>query len=391
MSGLMISGGLPVRAFFLMRFGAACLIGLVLAWPFQADSRSSRADQCEIVEAETCVSTPAEYKSAWDRYEVRCVDPSLFVTVPWGYDVAGGGTTDDTHLYPEEFALAWANGSTNLEKYLELRCRYRQDPIKARVGIGSFIGFPVPIENRNPDAARDPISVFVYTLKALQRNDQDFTAGDTRLRVPSFETWFQLLEGAMDLRFDLATQKEVVLRYSDIPVFESKPLWRQKDVVRVFTEITGCQRSLNWRKYPGFPPTSDLKGCNESYLRSREAAGGVKVGPGGPTTQTCLENFKNRYDGPRDASAFRGLLELCQDANALNTGVGLGYNPMPNPFVCKGWKNQTVAEKYTGREYVVPNGVLRPEEQGETWEVVTLEPVPDARYSLRSGYCRPGD
>ena len=62
---------------------------------------------------------------------------------------------------------------------------------------------------------------------------------------------------------------------------------------------------------------------------------------------------------------------------------------MPNPFVCKPWRSQTVAEKYTGREYVLPNGALRPEDQGDTWEVVTLEPVSDARYNLRDGYCRP--
>ncbi|MAJ61812.1 MAG: hypothetical protein CBC48_18930 [bacterium TMED88] len=384
------SRGSLFRAFFLFgRIGAAWLMVFALAWPVSADSDSIRSDHCEIIEPESCIRTPAGYKSAWDRYEVRCVDPSLFVTVPWGYDVSGGGNTGDTHLYPEEFALAWANGSTNLERYLELRCQYREDPIKTRVGIGSFVGFPVPIANRNPDAARDPISIFVYSLDAVRADRQELAAGATRLRVPSFETWFQLLEEVMDLRFDLNAQKEVVLRYSNIPVFESRPLWHQKDVVRVFTEITGCQKSLSWRRQPGFPPTSNLKGCNESYRLARAAAGGMKVGPGGPTTQECLENFKKHYDGPRDAAAFRGLLELCQDANALNTGVGLGYNPMPNPFVCKTWRNQTVAEKYTGREYVVPNGALRPEEQGETWEVVTLEPVADARYNLRAGYCRP--
>ena len=120
---------------------------------------------------------------------------------------------------------------------------------------------------------------------------------------------------------------------------------------------------------------------------ARAAAGGEKVGPGGPSTVECFENFMSNYDGVPDAAAFRGLLELCQDANALNTGVGLGYNPMPNPFVCKPWERQTVAERYTGREFIVPNGVLDPAQKGGSWEVVTLEPVADARYDLRSGYC----
>lgn len=345
-------------------------------------------DRCEIREPSPCIATPGEYKEAWEAYEVRCVDPTLYVTVPWGYDDGSGGTTEDTHLYPEEFAMAWANSSRNLEKYLELRCRYRDDPIKARVGIGSYIGFPVPIVNRNPEAAAAPISVFVYTLEALQPDEQSIARWLPRERVPSFATWFKLLEDALDLRFDFEAEKEIILRYSDIPVFQSVPLRRQRDAVSAFTEITGCRKSRGWRRKPGFPPTEDLRGCGKTYLDARAAAGGVKVGPGGPTTRECFENFKNNYEGPRDAAALRGLLELCQDANALNTGVGLGYNPMPNPFVCKPWRQQRVAEKYTGREYIVPNGALRPEEQGETWEVVTLEPVADARYNLRRGYCR---
>jgi len=363
---------------------ACCLT----AWPGWAQAGEGAADHCVIPASAPCIETPGEYKEYWDNYQVGCVDPSLYVTVPWGYDSPSGGTTGDTHLYPSEFALAWANGSTNLEKYLELRCLYEDDPMKARVGIGSYIGFPVPIKNSNPDAASAPISVFVYQLEALQPDAQALAAAPPHLRVPSFETWFHLLEEALDLRFDLETQKEVVLRYSNIPSFKRVGIRRQVDAVRVFTKLTGCKRSRDWRKHPGFPPTSDLRGCNDSYLRAREAAGNVKVGPGGPTTQECFENFKASFEGSRDAAAFRGVLELCQDANALNTGVGLGYNPMPNPFVCKRWKKQTVADKYTGREYIVPNGALRPEDQGSSWEVVTLEPVADARYNLHAGYCR---
>jgi hypothetical protein len=60
---------------------------------------------------------------------------------------------------------------------------------------------------------------------------------------------------------------------------------------------------------------------------------------------------------------------------------------MPNPFVCKRWNRQSVTQKYTGREFIVPNGDLDPDEKGVSWEVVTLEPIADARYNFRKGYC----
>ena len=320
------------------------------------------------------------------RAGVACVDPSLYVTVPWGYDSPFGGVTEDTHLYPKEFSLAWASGSTNLEKYLSLRCLYADDPIKTRVGIGSYIGFPVPISNKNSSAADHPISIFVYKKEAIQPDGTFFIDEKEQIRVPSFETWAFLLERTFGLIFDLEAQKEVVLAYSALPLKKGLRRW-YSDVVNVFSKVTGCKRGRGWARNPGFPPTDDLRGCRPEYLKARAAAGGEKVGPGGPSTVECFENFMSNYDGVPDAAAFRGLLELCQDANALNTGVGLGYNPMPNPFVCKPWDRQTVADRYTGREFIVPNGVLDPAQKGGSWEVVTLEPVADARYDLRSGYC----
>jgi len=68
--------------------------------------------------------------------------------------------------------------------------------------------------------------------------------------------------------------------------------------------------------------------------------------------------------------------------------VGLGYNVMPNPLSCKRWAKQTVAEKFTGPEFILPNGTLKPEARGRGWSVVTLEALDDARYDLRRGYCR---
>ncbi|MCX5271985.1 MULTISPECIES: hypothetical protein [Streptomyces] len=46
-----------------------------------------------------CVSTPAEYRAAWEAREVRCVAPSLFGTTH-----ARGQTSP----YPSGFRYAWA-------------------------------------------------------------------------------------------------------------------------------------------------------------------------------------------------------------------------------------------------------------------------------------------
>lgn len=381
--GLFWAPAWVLRGLALFLIFAACSLA--------ANARASGAEErCPIPPDEACIETPAEYREFWDSRRVACVDPSLYVTVPWGYDSPSGGTTGDTHLYPEEFSLAWANGSTNLEKYLELRCLYADEPMKVRVGIESYVGFPVPISNKNPDAADFPVSIFVYKKEAVQPDGTFFTEPREQVRVPSFETWAFLLERTFGLVFDLEVQKEVVLAYSALPLKKRATRARQPDVVSVFTDLTGCKRSRDWARNPGFPPTEDLRGCSPEYRKARTAAGGEKVvGFGGPTTVECIQNFMAHYEGTPDAAAFRGLLELCQDANALNTGVGLGYNPMPNPFVCKPWKRQSMVERYTGREFIVPNGALIPEQKGTEWEVVTLEPVSDARYDLRSGYCKP--
>jgi hypothetical protein len=101
----------------------------------------------------------------------------------------------------------------------------------------------------------------------------------------------------------------------------------------------------------------------------------------------CFEKFAADASVPRDATALRALLELCQDASALNTGVELGYKVMPQPLSCRRWSRKTVEDKVTGPEFVLPNGTLKPEELGRGWSVVELERLENARYDLRRGYC----
>ena len=253
--------------------------------------------------------------------------------------------------------------------------------------LGSYIGFPIPIAS---DSGTLPLmSLFVYELDALDPEDPAISEV-TDVRVPSFETWFKILEDEFDINFGLEAQKEVVLNYSKLRVEK-----KRNDVISVFTKLTGCKRSKHWKTDADFPPTDDLAGCNDSYLRARAAAGGIKVGkptaavPNPPTTEECFDEFRTNYVGkyPLNASAFRAITELCQGVNSFNTGVGLGYNPMPNPFICKRWHKQSVAERYTGREYIVPNSQLKPADQGVAWEAVALNAVIDNVYDLRGGYC----
>ena len=346
---------------------------------------SQDAHSCTPDPAADCLLTPAAYQDAWRQHTVACVDPSLYTTIPWDYQPDVGSGIGETHLYPEEFAYAWAGGHRNLETFLEIRCRYQENPAKVRVGIESYVGFPVPVRNRDSRAAAQPLPMFIYTLDAVVPDEPSQIA---RVTVPSFSAWVHILDQDFGLKFELEAQQEVVMRYASLSAFVRKRSRKQLDPVRAFTQLTGCKRSRDWQMVPGFPPTESQRGCSSSYRLARAAAGGLKVGPGGPRTRECFEKFAADPTAPRDGTALRAVLELCQDASALNTGVGLGYNAMPHPLVCKRWARQTVAEKITGPEFILPNGTLKTGELGRGWVVVNLEALEDARYDLRQGYCR---
>lgn len=338
-------------------------------------------EECTPDPTAPCLETPEAYVDAWRRNSVSCVAPSLYTTIPWDYQPEVG----KAQLYPEEFEYAWAGGHHNLETFLKVRCRYQEDPAKVRVAIESYVGFPVPIRNRDPEAAASALPIFIYTLGSVAPDDE---GRSVEVIIPSFASWVHILDQEFGLRFDLDAQREVIARYASLRAFARRPPGKQHDPVWAFSELTGCKRSPDWRLAPGFPPTESLTGCSDAYRRARAAAGGIKVGPGGPTTRACFENFAADASVPRDATALRALLELCQDASALNTGVGLGFNVMPHPLNCSRWSRQTVEDKLTGPEFILPNGTLKPEERGRGWSVVELERLEDARYDLRRGYCR---
>ncbi|MGW4567322.1 hypothetical protein ACWEN3_34695 [Streptomyces sp. NPDC004561] len=297
--------------------------------------------------ADGCISTPAEYRAAWNARQVRCVSPSLFGTTH---------TRGDTSPYPSGFRYAWAGSGTNLERYLELRRRYGDQPPKTGVGILSYVGYP------GLETWSTPTDLAVYTVPT-----------GVRALVPAFETWFRLLDEQFGETgaFPLAAQRDLVVAYSR--------LRRGEDVVGAFQNVTGCRRD---RLLQGAVPSAAI-GCNRSFLGALAAAGPSPYDGG--DSLTCFAKFRSRYAGPRDAAALRGALYQCQDAGFLNTGTGLGYNTYANPLVCAPADRQTVRERYTGREFILPNAPFAalPSHVDIPLDLGT----PGRRGFLRAGYC----
>jgi hypothetical protein len=324
---------------------AAGVLAFTATWAAPSDSPRAAA-QTRV----GCIATPAEYLTAWNNREVRCVSPSLF-----GTTYARGSTT----IYPSGFWYAYAGSNTNLERYLLLRRLYGDNPPKVGIGILSYVGFP------GLESYDTPTDLAVYTLPP-----------GTQVQVPSFETWFRILDeefgdtGA----YPLAAQIDLVLAYSRL-----RP---NEDVVGAFQTVTGCRRAalLAGRDL------SPRIGCNRFFLGAIAAAGPSPYGTG--ESKSCFQNFASGYQGPRNAAALRGVLYQCQDVGFLNTGVGLGYNTYANPFVCKPAAKQTVRQRYTGREFIFLNMAFDDLPSHVNIELDLGEPFD--RGFLFSGYCRIG-
>ncbi|WP_329424637.1 hypothetical protein OG339_30015 [Streptosporangium sp. NBC_01495] len=325
---------------------AACVLALTMTWAAPSESMRTVAQT-----RAGCVSTPAEYLTAWNNRQIRCVSPFLFTTTH-----PRGSTT----LYPSGFWYAWGGSNTNLERYLVLRRLYGDNPPKVGIGILSYVGFP------DLESYDTPTDLAVYTLPQ-----------DIQVQVPSFEEWFRLLdqESGNTGAYPLAAQVDLVLAYSRL-----RP---NEDVVGVFQTVTGCKRAALLRGQDLSPKI----GCNRDFLGAIAAAGPSPYSTG--ESKSCFQNFASRYRGAKNAAAMRGVLYQCQDVGYLNTGVGLGYNTYANPFVCKPAVKQTVLQRYTGREFILPNMAFN-----ELPSYVDIEldlGKPFKRGFLYSGYCGIGD
>ena len=325
---------------------AACVLALAVTWPASSDPPRAVARN-----RVGCISTPDEYLTAWNNRQIRCVSPFLFGTTH---------THGSTTLYPTGFWYAWGVSNTNLARYLVLHRIYGGNPPKVGIGMLSYAGFP-GLESYNT-----PTDLAVYTLPR-----------GTQVQVPSFEMWFRLLDqGFGDTRtYPLAAQAALAVAYSRLRPHE--------DVVGAFHAVTGCRRAA---LLTGQDLTPKI-GCNKAFLGAIAAAGPSPYTTG--ESKSCFQNFASRYRGPKNAAAMRGVLYQCQDVGFLNTGVGLGYNTYANPFVCKPAAKQTVLQRYTGREFILPNMTF-----SDLPSYVNIElhlGKPSKRGFLYSGYCRISD
>jgi hypothetical protein len=115
-------------------------------------------------------------------------------------------------LYPEQYQYAWANGSTNAHRYLELNKRSGQSKdssilIKMLTAIDTFIGFPVYVR---PYVADNPVSSLILAAYTLPE--------DIKVQVPSFESWFKILESELEVFVPLELGRLMVDPYTKVPI-----------------------------------------------------------------------------------------------------------------------------------------------------------------------------
>ena len=316
------------------------------------------------------ITTPQDYKNAVRKFEApaeNCISPDLYVTA--------GAFVPESNLYADTFQYAWGNGSTNAHRYLEMNKKWGQsnDPatmIKLITAIQSFIGFGITIPSVYPTAvdappraqSPSPVRVAVYTLPS----------GDVA-RVPSFESWFKALERDFQIVIPLKLGQLMIEPYTTMS--------KDQDVVDVFTTMTGCGGSGTYpeRTWPSTGSGTDgtISSCSSEVMMAFDfvvpttagPAQACKVGASGcsATTEDCFKGFNENYLIPALANntdyrqmigPLRAALAFCQDANPFNTGLGLGYNTAANPFACTSYAKQSVSDRYTGREFIVPNELL---------------------------------
>lgn len=311
------------------------------------------------------INTPKEYALAVKNFQVypeNCISPDLYVTA---YAFQGS----EAKLYADGFAYAWANSSTNAARYLQMNQEWGQvggsdfSVAKLIVGIQSYIGFGITVE---PDASstypsqilNTPLPVAVYLLP-----------DGAKAQVPSFETWFKILENDFDVFVPLELGRLMIEPYTRMS--------QDQDVVDVFTTMTGCEAApgggnsypeRNWPSTGNDVDGAPVRSCLPEVQKALNLTGNPACKVGSPncklTTQKCFTNFNKNYLIPATANntdyrqmigPLRAALAFCQDANPFNTGLGLGYNTAANPFSSKPWAKQTVSDKFTGREFIVEN------------------------------------
>ncbi len=285
----------------------------------------------------SCVATPADYVTAFNSCQpVDCVAQSL-------YGVINGGTPpQQTSVHPSNLYWGWVGGAESLKQYADWQLQSCEGTLaKSEVThqILLWVGY----------GEGDITKGAPYTLSVMD------LGRDPSLFVPSFEAWFLAFERAFGLVIPLDVQKNLTLD------LEGR---RTRDPTKQFASITGCsaQSATQCTDQP-------LTACSAEYRNAANALMNQSPIAGTGSTADCVNAFHtyiNQLGRPTSAAETRALLRYCQDVNPCNSGLGLGFNPA---YPTGGG---TLAEHFTGREYVLINNSLK--ELGAAF--IGLQPVP---------------
>lgn len=337
------------------------------------------------------IHSPTEFKHAWEsRLGMSDVNisPRLYATIYTPDPKLQ--TLKENYLYPKGFYYAWAFSHSNLALFLELNKLYgATDPTKVTIGMAAIAGFP-NLKSKFFTGG----NLAIYTLPALGSKPEL-----SQVLVPTSQTWLHILD---DLGFSVPLPVAINLtrRYSR--------LGSRKDVIDVYSKLSGLPRktltSLGYA--PGKPNTDNAWNAfnitgkrQKEYKKVIQALGNSpyaynndevdKVGTISLAGLARLPEILADMDPKKDLNlmvmATRAALAQNQDASALCTLTGLGYNTYPNPFVCKPKSQQTIKQRYTGREFILLNRRL---EQCQEHTSIKLEVnEKKKRKYLKKGWC----
>jgi hypothetical protein len=285
----------------------------------------------------SCVATPADYAAAFNSCQpVDCVAPSLYGVIH------GGAPPQQTSVYPSDLYWGWVGGAESLKQYADWQlqsCKGTLAKSEVTHQILLWVGY----------GEGDITKGTPYTLSVMD------LGRDPSLFVPSFEAWFLAFERAFGLVIPLDAQKNLTVD------LEGR---KTRDPTEQFASITGCsaQSAAQCTDQP-------LAACSAEYRNAANVLVNKSPIEGTGSTADCANAFNtylNQLGRPTNAAETRALLRYCQDVNPCNSGLGLGFNPAYPPG------GGTLAEHFTGREYVLINKSLK--ELGAAF--IGLQPVP---------------
>jgi hypothetical protein len=305
------------------------------------------------------INTPAQYQHAWDNYlaaDVSDISSKLFATIHFPED---GLPIGQNYLYPKGFYYAWGFSNSNLALFLELNHRYgKSDPTKVSVGLAEFAGF-TGVESF------EGANLAVYSLRAIDEEQSE-------VLVPTVQTWMRVLD-SLGCSVPMTVITALTKEYAN--------LGRDQDAVDIYNQLSGLERNVLLNPSLGYAPvdpsqeeawqafnisTSQQQAYKHVMQKLGRSAYSIPtssaVNEVGAVTLELFSKLSRLLDtmDPETetwsmAMAVRAALAQGQDASALNTTEGVGYNTYPNPFVCKPRAAQTIQERYTGREFILLN------------------------------------